>query len=84
LINNLPVEPDEDDYFDQLFKSIRLYDPNEEIKKVEPSERRHLTSLPPESRISGFEEVEKGFSSPDAVAEAERCLRCYRVVTVAV
>jgi NADPH-dependent glutamate synthase beta subunit-like oxidoreductase len=84
LINNLPVEPDEDDYFDQLFKSIRLYDPNEEIKKVEPSERRHLTKLSPESRISGFDEVEQGFSSPDAVAEAERCLRCYRVVTVAV
>jgi NADPH-dependent glutamate synthase beta subunit-like oxidoreductase len=84
FINNLSVEPDEDDYFDQLFKSIRLYDPDEEIKKVEPSARRQLAKLPPESRIASFEEVEQGFSSPDAVAEAERCLRCYRVVTVAV
>jgi hypothetical protein len=28
--------------------------------------------------------VELGFSSPEAVVEAERCLRCYRVVTLAV
>ncbi|MGD9040218.1 MAG: FAD-dependent oxidoreductase, partial [Desulfobacteraceae bacterium] len=84
LINNLPVEPDEDDYFDQLFKSIRLYDPDEEIKKAEPSARRQLSKLSPESRVSSFKEVEQGFPSPDAVAEAERCLRCYRVVTVAV
>ncbi len=84
FINNLPVEPDEEDYFDQLFRSIRVYDPNEEIKKVDPLERKQLTKLSPESRIATFDEVEQGFSSPDAVAEAERCLRCYRVVTVAV
>jgi NADPH-dependent glutamate synthase beta subunit-like oxidoreductase len=85
FINNLPVEPDEDDYFDRLFKSIKPYNPNEEVKqKVDTAERKRLTKLSPESRISSFDEVEQGFSSPDAVAEAERCLRCYRVVTVAV
>jgi NADPH-dependent glutamate synthase beta subunit-like oxidoreductase len=84
-INGLPVEPGEDDYFDQLFQSLKLYDPNEEVKqKVDKADRKQLTKLPPEARISGFDEVEQGFSSPDAVAEAERCLRCYRVVTVAV
>jgi len=85
FINGLPVEPDEDDYFDQLFQSIKLYDPHEEVKqKIEPADRRQLTKLSPEVRISTFEEVEQGFSSPDAVSEAERCLRCYRVVTIAV
>ncbi|NNG06793.1 MAG: FAD-dependent oxidoreductase [Desulfobacteraceae bacterium] len=85
FINNLPVEPDEEDYFDQLFRSIKVYDPNEEVKqKVDPAERKRLTKLSPESRVSSFDEVEQGFSSPDAVAEAERCLRCYRVVTLAV
>jgi NADPH-dependent glutamate synthase beta subunit-like oxidoreductase len=85
FINNLPVEPDEDDYFDRLFKSIKPYNPNEEVKqKVDTAERKRLPKLSPESRISSFDEVEQGFSSPDAVAEAERCLRCYRVVTVAV
>lgn len=85
FINNLPPEPDNDDYFDKLFKSIRVYDPNEEVKqKVETMERKELTKIPPEARISSFEEIEQGFSSPDAVAEAERCLRCYRVVAIAV
>jgi NADPH-dependent glutamate synthase beta subunit-like oxidoreductase len=84
FINNLPVEPDEDDYFDKLFKSVKVYDPNEKIGKIEPSDRKQLPKLQPETRISTFDEVEQGFSNPEAVAEAERCLRCYRVVTIAV
>ena len=85
FINNLPVEPDDDDYFDKLFKSVKVYDPNEDMsKKLEPLDRRQPPRLHPETRLSTFDEVEQGFSSPDAVAEAERCLRCYIVVTVAV
>jgi NADPH-dependent glutamate synthase beta subunit-like oxidoreductase len=84
LINGLPVEPDEEDYFDVLFKSIKIYDPNELIKqKIEISQRKRPAVQPPENRVSDFEEVEQGLTMPDAVAEAERCLRCYRVVTVA-
>ena len=30
------------------------------------------------------EQVEKGYTVPEAVAEASRCLRCYRVATVAI
>jgi NADPH-dependent glutamate synthase beta subunit-like oxidoreductase len=40
--------------------------------------------LPPESRKFTFDEVEEGYSVPEAMAEADRCLRCYSVVTVAV
>jgi len=28
--------------------------------------------------------VESGFSNSEAIAEADRCLRCYRVATIAV
>lgn len=85
FLNDLPVEPEADDHFDALFRSIPVYDPKEQVKqKVEKAERRQITRLPPEGRRSGFEEIEQGFSTPDAVAEAERCLRCYRVVTVVV
>ena len=45
--------------------------------------RKHLEMLRPETRKFVFDEVEKGFSYPDAIAEASRCLRCYRVATVA-
>ena len=84
FINNLPVEPDLDDWFDDLFKSIKVYNPEEAVKqKVEKAKRRNPAVLEPEGRRSNFDEIEQPFSAPDAVAEAERCLRCYRVVTVA-
>lgn len=38
------------------------------------------TLLPPEERLHGFDEVERGFATKEALAEAERCLRCYRLV----
>lgn len=84
LINDLPLEYDEDDYFDRFFKTVRVYDPDEKIKIKEERKRHHLAMLEPETRKFTFDEVEKGFSTPDAIAEAVRCLRCYRVATIAV
>ncbi|MBU0734398.1 MAG: FAD-dependent oxidoreductase [Proteobacteria bacterium] len=85
FLNNLPIGPDNDDYFNKLFESLKVYNPDEKVKqKVEVSARKQMNSLGPEKRESSFDEIEQGFSTPDAVAEAERCLRCYRVVTLAV
>jgi formate dehydrogenase beta subunit len=84
LINQLPVTYDDDDYFDTLFKSIKIYDPNEKILKVESRQRLKPGMLPPETRKHTFDEVEQGFSAQEAVAEAERCLRCYQIATIAV
>ncbi|MDD5724449.1 MAG: FAD-dependent oxidoreductase [Syntrophales bacterium] len=36
--------------------------------------------LDPNKRVGGFGEVEGGFIAADAMKEAQRCLRCYRVV----
>ena len=44
--------------------------------------RVHNPELDPELRKSMFEEVEKTISSKDAYAEAQRCMRCYRVYSV--
>jgi NADPH-dependent glutamate synthase beta subunit-like oxidoreductase len=84
MINGQPLGPDNDDCFDDLFKLIKLYDPKEVIKVQELKDRLVVGKLAPEQRKASFAEVENGFSSPEAVAEAERCLRCYRVVTVGV
>ena len=84
FINRLPVEADEDDNFDQFFKSVKIYDPDEEIRKVESKKRLRPATLPPAERQSSFEEIEQSYSPPMAVAEAERCLRCYQVATIAV
>ncbi|MFC1816505.1 FAD-dependent oxidoreductase, partial [Thermodesulfobacteriota bacterium] len=84
LINGHPLEYEETDYFDKLFKTIKVYDRDEKIGIVGGSARKQLQMLPPEKRKFTFDEVEEGYSTPDAIAEATRCLRCYRVATVAV
>jgi formate dehydrogenase beta subunit len=84
LINNLPLEYDNNYYFDKLFESVDVYNPEEEIKRVESRPRLKQEILPPEPRKSKFDEVEKGLSAQEAVAEAERCLRCYQVATIAI
>ena len=39
-----------------------------------------VSFLDPKVRTGNFEEVEGGFGTADAIQEAQRCLRCYRVV----
>ena len=84
FINNLPLEYNNNYLFDKFFKTVRVYDPNEEIRKVESKQRFQPNTLPPEKRKSTFDEVEQSFSAQEAVAEAERCLRCYQIATIAV
>lgn len=85
FLNHLPVEPDEEDHFNKLFESIKVYNLDEQIgKKIDILNRKQPPKLQFENRLSTFDEVEQCFSSSDAVAEAERCLRCYHVITVAV
>jgi formate dehydrogenase beta subunit len=84
LINQKPLEYEENDYFNTFFKSVKVYDPEEKIGIVGKQARKHLKMLSPETRKLTFDEVESGFSTRDAIEEAQRCLRCYRVATVAV
>ena len=84
FINGTPLEYDDNYYFENLFKSVKILDRNEEIRKVESKPQVQLKTLQPETRKRSFEEVEQGFSDAEAVAEAERCLKCYQVATIAV
>jgi formate dehydrogenase beta subunit len=84
VINGQPLEYRPDDHFDKLFKSVRIYDAAEDLGDINRQPRRELEMLAPEERKFVFDEVEEGFSTPDAIAEAGRCLRCYRVAMVAV
>ncbi len=84
LINGQPLDYDDNHYFDKLFETVKVYDPDEEILKVESKPRFQPSMLPPDTRKSTFDEVEQGLSAQEAVAEAERCLRCYQVATIAV
>jgi formate dehydrogenase (NADP+) beta subunit len=84
MINGLPLEYEDEDYFDKLFRSLKVYNPSEDIGIPITQHRKHLEMLPPDTRKFSFDEVEKGFTVPEAITEAARCLRCYRVITVVV
>ena len=47
------------------------------------SERREAPMRSVSERITDFEEVGAGLSPEDALLEADRCLRCYRILLVA-
>jgi len=84
LINGLPIEYDDNYYFNKIFTTLKVFNPDEKIKKVESKQRCRIATLPPEDRKITFDEIEQSFSDSEAVAEAERCLKCYQVATIAV
>ncbi len=84
LINGQPLDYSEDDYFDKFFSKVKVFDPAEDIGFLGGRERKELKMLDPDTRKFSNAEVEQGFSINDAMAEADRCLRCYRVATVKV
>lgn len=45
--------------------------------------RAKMPAVPPELRIGNLDEVELGFTDQTAAAEAERCMRCYRILMTA-
>ena len=46
------------------------------VDTIEKKQRAAAAFLPAERRILNFDEVEAGFSTDEAIAEAERCLNC--------
>ena len=84
LINGQSLEYDDNYYFEKFFTAIEVFNPNEQIKKVESKPRCQVMPLAPETRKKTFDEIEQGFSNSEAVAEAERCLKCYQVATIAI
>ena len=83
LINEKPIEPNRNERFDMLFEKVPLFDKDEDMPMLGGQERKELVMLSPETRKHTFAEVEQGFPNKDAIAEARRCLRCYRVATLA-
>jgi formate dehydrogenase beta subunit len=84
MINGLKLEPVENDHFNKLFSTVKVFDPDEKIGFLGGRKGHELEMLSPETRKTTFDEVENGFSTKDAMDEADRCLRCYRVATIAV
>lgn len=77
----LPVFDEQKD--DQLLAKLRVYDPIEKIDIPGGLKRIPVRHEPPADRRRDFREVDHGYTDTEAVAEASRCLRCYRVLLYA-
>jgi len=69
---------------DQLFSRLKVFYPMEKTGARGFDKRARQKALEPEDRIQSFEEVEAGFRKAEALHEASRCLRCYRIGLAAV
>jgi len=74
----------EKERFDDFFAKIKVYRKDEDIGIAGGQPRPPLRMLDPSTRKWTFDEVEEGFRSDEAIREAMRCLRCWRIGMVAV
>jgi formate dehydrogenase beta subunit len=74
------------DFMEDILTNLPVYDKNEAVPWLDSAQRAHQTEVHGEERASkgNYQEVELGFANSQAVREAERCLRCYRVAMAAV
>ncbi|MGB9629969.1 MAG: FAD-dependent oxidoreductase, partial [Thermodesulfobacteriota bacterium] len=84
FLRGLEVKESEEERLESLMEKIKVYNKEEKVGISGGTKREVLKMLPPETRKWTFEEVEKGFSIPQAQKEAERCLRCVRIGLFAV
>jgi len=84
FLRGMEVKESEEERLESLMEKIKVYNKEEKVGICGGTKREVLKMLPPETRKWTFEEVEKGFSIPQAQKEAERCLRCVRIGLFAV
>ncbi|GAB4268348.1 MAG: FAD-dependent oxidoreductase [Deferrisomatales bacterium] len=77
------TEPLEEWVMNDYVAQLNPYDPEEDVGFPATTEPAHIRHLPPEERVRSFDEVEIGFTHEEAIADASRCLRCYRMLLVA-
>ena len=74
----------DDEIMEDHLRKMRVYDKNEKVKGWLPGlPRQHSAVLAPEERRDNNKEVNLGFTQEQALAEADRCMRCYYIAMVA-
>ena len=79
FLRGMAVKESEEERLEALVEKIKVYKKDEQIGISGGTKREVLKLLPPDSRKWIFDEVEEGFSIPEAQKEADRCLRCVRI-----
>lgn len=76
----------DEERMEDILNYMGVYDKNEQVAWLDSAYREQQAELHGKERAGykNYCEVDLGFSNRQAVREAERCLRCYRVAMVAV
>ncbi len=76
----------DDEIIEDILVYLGVYDKKEQVAWLDSAPREHQKEVHGSQRASykNYNEVELGFTEEQAVREAERCLRCYRVAMAAV
>lgn len=76
----------DDDFHEDILSHLGVYDKNEQVPWLDAVGRFDQHEIHGQERASkgNYNEVELGFKDSEAIREAERCLRCYRVSMIAV
>ncbi|GFO61653.1 NADPH-Fe(3+) oxidoreductase subunit beta [Geomonas silvestris] len=80
------VDLTDDERMEDILTYLGVYDKNEHVDWLDSAAREKQDEIHGRERASykNYCEVELGFTDSQAIREAERCLRCYRVAMVAV
>ena len=76
----------DDEIMEDILTYLGVYDKNETVQCLDSAKREHQAEIhgPERASYKNYTEVELGFKDSQAVREAERCLRCYRMAMAAV
>lgn len=76
----------DEDFHEDILSNLGVYDKNEDVPWLDAVQRFDQHEIHGKERASAgnYNEVELGFSDSEAILEAERCLRCYRVSMIAI
>ena len=77
------VAPSDEDLVESLVHDVSL-SRQRQVGITAKGVRQSPELLPIQDRGLNFDEVEKCFTAESALKEAERCLRCYRVMLLAI
>jgi formate dehydrogenase beta subunit len=77
------TEPLEEWVLNAYVEKLKPYDAKEDVGVPPGTEPAHIHHVPVEVRVRDFREAEIGFTHEEAIAEASRCLRCYRLLALA-
>jgi len=74
---------DDEDAMEDLFSAMKVFDADEEVGILGGLHREHQPKVSGAARAKNYDEIELAMPETQAVREAQRCLRCYRVGMVA-